>query len=94
MWIDATQSRGAPILGGTGRHAGALLPAIAACHIDFERARSKSSTTRCQTELLSISFTNGAFYAGRYGLSTASVTTYAYVFASKQLQRRGKVSGD
>jgi hypothetical protein len=36
MWIDATQSRGAPILGGTGRHAGALLPAIAACHIDFE----------------------------------------------------------
>jgi hypothetical protein len=73
MWVDATPLRGVAILSGAGRHAGALLPASAACQIDFERARSKSSTTRCQTERLSISFTNAAFYAARDGLSTMTM---------------------
>jgi hypothetical protein len=92
MWIDVAQPRGAPILGGTGRHAGALLPASATCHIDFERTRSKSSTTRCQTKLLSISFTNAAFYAGATGLSTDGVAMDAYIFGGKQLRRCGIMS--
>jgi len=89
--VDATQLRGAPILGGAGWHARVLLPAGATCHIEIEM-RAVNPQLRAAKLCFPFPFTNAAFYAAAIRLSTAGRAMGAYAFAGKQLQRRGNVS--